>query len=100
MDIKEKAKFYSLKVREILINEWDPIGVWATPEAQDEYDSYVPQICGLLMKAASKEAVFEHLWHIETAHMELAATPAGKERTQHVVQKLMLFANDYEVLHS
>lgn len=38
----DQAKQLQDAIAEILLREWDPIGVVDTPEAQDEYDSYVP----------------------------------------------------------
>ena len=43
-DAIEHARTLHQKVKNILMQDWDPIGVQAIPEAQDEYDSYVPTI--------------------------------------------------------
>jgi hypothetical protein len=32
-------------VQEVLIREWDPIGVKDSELCRDEYDSYAPAIC-------------------------------------------------------
>jgi hypothetical protein len=41
----------STSVREIVI-EWDPIGVLSDSDwPRDEYDSYIPQICSILMNS-------------------------------------------------
>jgi hypothetical protein len=37
-----------------LLKEWDPIGVGQIPEAQDEYDSYVPDVYKLLITRRPK----------------------------------------------
>jgi hypothetical protein len=34
----------------VLMREWDPIGVADVPEAQDEYDSYISQTYGMLIR--------------------------------------------------
>lgn len=34
-----RAQAYHVAIRDILLNEWDPIGVSGCPEAQDEHDS-------------------------------------------------------------
>jgi hypothetical protein len=31
-------------IHDVLLNEWDPIGVNDAPEARDEYDNYIPVI--------------------------------------------------------
>ncbi len=38
----DRAREYQSAIRKILMEEWDPIGVSDIPEAQDEYDSYIP----------------------------------------------------------
>ena len=38
MGERKRAKRYYDAVREILLREWDPIGVPDVPEAQNEYD--------------------------------------------------------------
>jgi len=61
-----------LAIGEMLLREWDPIGVSDIPEASDEYDSYIPQIHGLMVKGASPKEVFEYLWWVETKNMGVA----------------------------
>ena len=46
------------KIREILMHEWDPIGVRDVPQAQDEYDSYVGRVYVMMMdERATHEAI-------------------------------------------
>ena len=61
------------RIREILLRDWDPIGVASIPEAQDEYDSYVGQVYQLLVAGPSAETVANHLVRIETERMGLPA---------------------------
>jgi len=68
---REKAKAYHEAIRAILLKEWDPIGVADIPEAQDEYDAYVPGVYKRLITWASSEEIFAYLWDIETEHMGL-----------------------------
>ena len=63
-------------IREILLRDWDPIGVQDVPEAQDEYDSYVGGIEGLLHRGASVEEIAAHLAKIEGESMGLPASAA------------------------
>jgi hypothetical protein len=44
-----QSREHRAKVREVLMREWDPIGVRDAPEAQDEYDSYVGKAYVMLM---------------------------------------------------
>ena len=42
--ITKNKKFLLDEIQKILLREWDPIGIQDIPEAQDEYDSYIPFI--------------------------------------------------------
>ena len=59
------------EIRNVLLREWDPIGVIDIPEAQDEYDSYIGGVYGLLASRASAAQVAEHLRKIEFEQMGL-----------------------------
>jgi hypothetical protein len=71
-------------VKRILWETWDPIGVNDSPEAQSEYDSYAPQVLGLLQQYSKKrddqEGVYllnrlrEYLLELETKSMGLSGS--------------------------
>jgi hypothetical protein len=63
---------------DILITLWDPIGVRDEPLAQDEYDSYIPQLISLLQRKPSQYDVAQHLYLIETQRMGL---PGNKDNS-------------------
>lgn len=63
------------RVGEILISEWDPIGVAKFPAASDEYDAYVPRIAKALFENRSVSDISAMLVGIETASMGLAGNP-------------------------
>ncbi|WP_116964866.1 hypothetical protein [Fastidiosibacter lacustris] len=67
----DRVKALYQAIQKLLIEEWDPIGVVDIPEAQDEYDSYVPGIYNMLISRKSKHDIFEYLWWLETEHMGL-----------------------------
>jgi hypothetical protein len=48
-------------VREILLREWDPIGVAHNPECQDEYDHYARTICRYLKEGADEYRLAAYL---------------------------------------
>jgi hypothetical protein len=73
-------------VAKVLLHDWDPIGISAVAEAQDEYDSYVWPICGLLMENAPRQRIIDHLRIIETEHMGLTG---GREHTERVADLLL-----------
>jgi hypothetical protein len=76
-------------IRDILLRDWDPIGINDVPEAQDEYDSYVGGIYRLLASNCSTEQMVDHLAQIESQTMELG-TPHCERLTQIANQLLQL----------
>ena len=73
------------KIIEILLKEWDPIGIQDIPEAQDEYDAYVSSVYQLLISRKSEREIFEYLWWIETKHMGLSS---DRQQTEAIARKL------------
>jgi hypothetical protein len=76
---------YHDAIREILLKEWDPIGVGLEPEAQDEYDAYVGQIHGLICRREPTRKIFEFLWRVET---ELVGLCGNRSRTAVTAERL------------
>jgi hypothetical protein len=68
---KQELKEIETKIRKILMKEWDPIGVDDIPEAQDEYDRYIPQVISLLLRGATPEEIAEYLSTVEAREMGL-----------------------------
>jgi hypothetical protein len=75
---EERARQIQQQIREILLHEWDPIGVADMPEAQDEYDGYVGGVYRLLAEAATPSAIAAHLARIEGDRMGLPSSPAAR----------------------
>jgi hypothetical protein len=65
------------RVRQILWETWDPIGVNAHAEAVTEYDSYAPGVVSLLIHDCTSAELDLHLSRIETNDMGLSQLPAG-----------------------
>ena len=82
----ERARALHQKIRDVLLKEWDPIGVQAIPEAQDEYDGYVPTVYSMLIARKPINEVFEYLLWLETEHMGLTA---DRQRTQSIAERLV-----------
>jgi len=82
----ERARPIHQEIRDVLLKEWDPIGVQAIPEAQDEYDGYVPMLYSMLIARRPVNEVFEYLLWIESEQMGLTA---DRLRTQSIAEKLM-----------
>jgi len=57
------------------LRSWDPIGVVVDPNdpdhSLDEYDSYAPQVLGLLWRGADVEALAQHLDNVAQSQMGL-----------------------------
>ena len=92
-EFKERARRYHAAIKTTLLNEWDPIGISDVPEAQDEYDSYVPGIHKMLISRSTEQEVFEYLWAIETQHMGLLG---NRGHTEAVAGKLVQLVDEIE----
>jgi hypothetical protein len=82
----DQAQRYHSAIREILLRNWDPIGVADIPEAQEEYDSYVSQVYGLLIRREPLYKMVDFLWWVETQHMGLCG---NRRRTEQVAERLL-----------
>ena len=69
-----QARGIEEQIRQILLNDWDPIGIREVPESQDEYDSYVGGVYRLLADGASAVEVAKHLARIEGEQMGLPSS--------------------------
>jgi hypothetical protein len=54
------------RVDEVLHYIWDPIGVSTTPEARNEYESYLPKVFAMLKTSENGEEIKTYLRHIAT----------------------------------
>lgn len=79
----------SRRVGEILHYLWDPIGVAEVPQTRDEYDSYLPQITGMLMRGAGEEEIAKQLTVISTETMGLTDTREGRKRDREIAELLI-----------
>ena len=85
-ETEARGRGIQAQIRQVLLRDWDPIGVREIPEAQDEYDSYVGGVYRLLASHAQDDELVEHLYRIERETMGLG--PRDKSGLLHVVQKL------------
>jgi hypothetical protein len=83
------ADRHHLAVRNILMSEWDPVGVKGESRARDEYDSYIDGICRSLLDKRSAEDIAAHLLDIETRRMGL---PGDNTRARRVAAILVSLA--------
>ncbi len=83
-----KYKALAAAVHEIFIRDWDPIGVGDHPQAQDEYDSYIPVVVKMLLEDADAYRIAKHLTQLETVSMGLSCQDSDKHNRQ-VAEKLV-----------
>lgn len=60
------------RIRDVLLNDWDPIGIRDEPNAQDEYDRYLGDIYELLMRRAPDSEIAHYLHWV--AHERMGFT--------------------------
>ena len=82
---EQRAREIQETIRDVLVHDWDPVGVGGVPEARDEYDSYVGDVYRLLVSGAGPSQVAEHLARIE---QEWLGLPTAPEALIPVAQKL------------
>ena len=85
----KRAKAIQESIRQVLLNQWDPIGVNDIPEAQDEYDGYVGGVYRLLASGASEEEIVQHLFRIEVETMGLGPVRPNSDYSRKVAQTLL-----------
>ncbi|WP_313059868.1 hypothetical protein [Agrobacterium cavarae] len=73
------------KVQDILLHDWDPIGVSELDGALDEYDLYARSLPDMLLAGASEGELYRYLAWAEFDHMGL---PRQGTRAPVVAQKL------------
>jgi hypothetical protein len=62
-------------IREVLVRDWDPIGVMDDPEwPRDEYDAYIGEIYRYLVRNEPADFIARHLCYIEETRMGFGRT--------------------------
>lgn len=92
-DDQARQTKYRKAIREALLQEWDPIGIRGVPEAQDEYDAYVPALYELLLQRSPAQKLFEYLWWLETEHMGL---PGDHQQTRQFAERLARLPGEFD----
>lgn len=75
-------------MREILLGTCDPIGARDEPNAQDEYDSYVPHVAQLVKTNSSAQKIIDYLLSVERDRMGLAGNPERAVATERALAAL------------
>lgn len=66
---EQRAKEIQRAIGDVLLRNWDPLGVKDVPQGQDEYDAYVGGVYRLIASGASARQIAEHLMRIESDHL-------------------------------
>ncbi|KMY85691.1 hypothetical protein BUMB_02926 [Candidatus Paraburkholderia calva] len=69
------------RVDEVLLRNWDPIGVAAFPAARDEYRSYVPWVVAMLLDGETEASIARIWMHIATVDMGVCQRTQSVRRT-------------------
>ena len=83
LSLLNEAMMKQNTIAEILMQNWDPIGISDEPLARDEYQPYVAMVLALLNASASVEMIASKLLDIERTQMGLAG---DVNRAQNVAQ--------------
>ena len=81
------ADFIRDRVREILLNDWDPHDAARSEAARRTYDTYIGPICRLLLSGAGEDALVEYLHGREQESMCFPSL--GTARLRRVARKLL-----------
>jgi hypothetical protein len=86
------------RVRQVLMDHWDPIGVRDIPEAADEYDRYVGEVYVLLMDNRASEAeISAYLFATATEYMGLSPTDLGAKAATETASILVALRPEFEL---
>ncbi|MBA7483723.1 hypothetical protein ES707_19240 [subsurface metagenome] len=87
---KYQSRENRARVREILLRDWDPIGVYGIPQATDEYDAYADKAYVMLMdEGATASEIAGYLYIVATEHMGITDQGHLAERCDQVAQLLV-----------
>ena|SRR6266567_8455609 len=92
-EFRDRAKRYHDAIHSVLLKEWDPIGVADDEHAQDEYDSYIGPIHGMLIHHESEQKLFGYLWWVETENMGLFG---NRHHTEQIARRLIQVRENME----
>lgn len=80
------------RIREILLNDWDPSNARRSPAAAGEYDSYVNPLYDLISSGADEQAIIDFL--IAREHEIMCFPGLDQRRLQPVARKLLALSKD------
>ena len=94
----DRSRENLLGIRQILLRDWDPIGIGDIPEAADEYDHYADKVHVMLIdEDASSEAIAAYLDRIAIDHMGFRGTSQGTAACKRAAEALVALRAGFEV---
>jgi hypothetical protein len=75
-------------IRQVLLRDWDPIGVGDAKGARDEYNGYIQPIYWMLMKSRSEDEIAKYLRTTKTKDMRMFDWFGGRHHRK-IAQKLL-----------
>jgi hypothetical protein len=95
---KERSRRNRAQVRDILMREWDPIGVSGCEGAEDEYDRYGAKAYVMLMdEQASADALEVYFYDIAISHMGLSPTEYQRQAARRAANALFAARAEFEL---
>ena len=76
-------------IRQILLLDWDPLGVGKKPHLNDEYNSYIPRVYAILTGSRSENDLATLLHEIKTKEIGLFDPPFWKRANLKIARKLL-----------
>lgn len=77
-DRKVRIKEIENEIRDILFDEWDPIGI-NDSGPRDEYDNYIGRVYRFLNEGKDVEFLAKHLLNLEVGSMHCTTTEAHRK---------------------
>jgi len=84
-------------IRDVLMREWDPIGVQGIQGVEDEYDDYVGTVCRMLMDdRATEKTIADFLFDTATVRMGIASDTSAVQRCIDTAKTLVSLRPQFE----
>jgi hypothetical protein len=94
---KYQSRESRARVRQILLHDWDPIGIQDIPEASDEYDGYADKAYVMLMdERTTADTIATYLYGIATERMGLGDHQRLAEISKSVAASLYALRPEFE----
>jgi GTPase SAR1 family protein len=94
---KYQSRENRARVRQILLRDWDPIGIQDIAEASDEYDRYADKAYVMLMdERATAEIIAAYLYGVAAEYIGLGRSTQLEETTRGVAETLVALRPEFE----